>query len=119
MLQVEPIIGIIYLYKEKNTNKSLYVGQSYIFERRDKDHFKQNKTTADIRLQEIGRENIDTIILHQKTFNEFENDKENREAYQLWANTLEILEIEKYDTYNIGLNGTICNLILNLIIKNL
>jgi len=106
MLQVEPIIGTIYLYKEKKTEKSLYIGQSYIFEQRDKDHFKQKKTTADRRLQEIGRVNIDTIILHQKTFNEFENNKENREAYQLWANTLEILEIEKYNTHNNGLNGT-------------
>ena len=104
MLQVEPITGIIYLYKEKNTN--LYVGQSSNFKRRDKEHFQAKTTTADRSLQKIGRENIDTIFLHQKTFNEFENNKQNRKAYQLWANTLEILEIEKHNTYNNGLNRT-------------
>ena len=31
MLEIVPIIGIIYLYRNKNTKKKLYVGQSYQF----------------------------------------------------------------------------------------
>ena len=106
MLEIVPIIGIIYLYRDKNTKKNLYVGQSYQFERRHKDHFKRKLVNSDKKLQEIGEENIETIILHKKIFNEFTNNKKNREEYQKWANELEIKEIETYDTYNNGLNGT-------------
>jgi len=106
MLEIVPIIGIIYLYRDKNTKKNLYVGQSYQFERRHKDHFKRKLVNSDRKLQEIGEENIETIILHKKIFNEFTNNKKNREEYQKWANELEIKEIETYDTYNNGLNGT-------------
>ena len=106
MLEIIPIIGIIYLYRDKNTKKKLYVGQSYQFERRHKDHFKSKKTNSDRKLQEIGEENIETIILHEKIFNEFTDNKKNREEYQKWANELEIQEIKKYDTFNNGLNGT-------------
>lgn len=106
MLEIVPIIGIIYLYRDKNTKKNLYVGQSYQFERRHKDHFKRNLTNSDRKLQEIGEENIETIILDEKIFNEFIDNKKNREEYQKWANELEIKKIEEYDTYNNGLNGT-------------
>lgn len=106
MLEIVPIIGIIYLYRDKNTKKNLYVGQSYQFERRHNDHFKRKLVNSDRKLQEIGEENIETIILHKKIFNEFTNNKKNREEYQKWANELEIKKIETYDTYNNGLNGT-------------
>ncbi len=103
MLEVIPVIGIIYLYRHKKTGANLYVGQSYQFERRHKDHFRQRKTNSDRKLQEIGEENIETIILHEKIFND---NKKNREEYQKWANELEIKEIETYNTYKNGLNGT-------------
>lgn len=106
MLEIVPIIGIIYLYRDKNTKKNLYVGQSYQFKKRHKDHFKSKKTNSDRKLQEIGEENIETIILDKKIFNEFIDNKKNREEYQKWANELEIQKIEEYDTYNNGLNGT-------------
>lgn len=106
MLEIVPITGIIYLYRHKKTGANLYVGQSYQFERRHKDHFKRNLTNSDRKLQEIGEENIETIILDKKIFNEFIDNKKNREEYQKWANKLEIQNIEKYDTYNNGLNGT-------------
>ena len=106
MLEIVPIVGIIYLYINKNSKKKLYVGQSYQFERRHKDHFKLKKTNSDKELQKIGEENIETIILHKKIFNEFTDSKKNREEYQKWANELEKQTIEKYDTYNNGLNAT-------------
>lgn len=106
MLEIVPIIGIIYLYRDKKTGENLYVGQSYRFKRRHKEHFKSKKTNSDRKLQEIGEENIETIILDKKIFNEFIDNKKNREEYQKWANELEIQEIEKYDSYNNGLNGT-------------
>ena len=105
-MEVIPIHGIIYLYRDKNTKKNLYVGQSYQFKRRHKEHFKCKLVNSDRKLQEIGEENIETIILYKKIFNEFTDNKKNREEYQKWANKLEIQEIEKYDTYNNGLNGT-------------
>lgn len=105
-MEVIPIHGIIYLYRDKNTKKNLYVGQSHQFKKRHKEHFRAKKTNSDRKLQEIGEENIETIILDEKIFNEFTDNKKNREEYQKWANELEIQEIEKYDTYNNGLNGT-------------
>ena len=106
MLEIVPITGIIYLYRDKKQGKNLYVGQSYRFERRHKDHFKSKKPNSNRKLKEIGEENIETIILHKKIFGEFTDNKKNREEYQKWANELEIQNIEKYDTLNNGLNGT-------------
>ena len=88
-----------------NTCEKLYVGQSYNFKRRHRDHFSGGSSSADKNLQKIGKGNIDVIILHEKTFNEFEDNKQNRDAYQEWANNLEILEIEQQRTlYPKGLN---------------
>jgi hypothetical protein len=107
MLKIIPLNGTIYLYRDKKmTCKNLYIGQSCQFERRNKDHFKQKKTNSDRELQKIGEENIETIILHKKIFNEFTDNEKNREEYQKWANELEIQEIENYNTYKNGLNGT-------------
>lgn len=106
---VKLLEGIIYLYKDKNTGKYLYVGQSYDFERRHKTHFNLCITKiskSDKKLKEIGEENIETIILHKKIFNDFVDNEKNRDAYQIWANELEISEIAKYNTYTNGLNGT-------------
>ena len=106
MLEVVPLNGVIYLYRNKNTGVNLYVGQSYQFDKRTKDHFRMDRTSADVKLNEIGIENIEILILHEKIFNEFTDSKQNREAYQVWANQLEKKEIDKYDTYKKGLNGT-------------
>ena len=106
MLEVVPLNGVIYLYRNKNTGENLYVGQSYQFDKRTKDHFRMDRTSADVKLSEIGIENIEILILHEKIFNEFTDSKQNREAYQVWANQLEKKEIDKYDTYKNGLNGT-------------
>lgn len=106
MLEIVPITGIIYLYRHKKTGENLYVGQSCQFERRNKDHFKHNLVNSDRQLQEIGEDNIETIIIDKKIFNEFTDSKKNREEYQKWANELEIEAIEFYDTYKNGLNGT-------------
>jgi hypothetical protein len=107
MYEVEPLEGVIYLYRKK-TGKNLYVGQSFCWNRRHRDHFKvgTKKTNADRKLIDIGEDNIDVIILHRKIFNDFNDEKDNRQAYQLWANELEVSEIEKHDTYRNGLNGT-------------
>ena len=102
--EVKPIEGVIYLYRDK-TGKNLYVGQTSSWKRRHRDHFTKS-TTTDRQLLEIGEENIDFIILHQKTFNDFEDSDKNRYAYQTWANELEISEIQKHDTYRNGLNKT-------------
>jgi hypothetical protein len=106
MLKTIPLKGVIYLYKNKNTGKNLYVGQSYQFDKRIKDHIRMNRTRADIKLREIGEENIEILILHEKIFNEYADNKQNREAYQIWANQMEKEEIKNYDTYENGLNGT-------------
>ena len=106
MLEVEPLNGVIYLYRNKNTGENLYVGQSYQFDKRTKDHFRMDRTSADVKLSEIGIENIEIVILHEKIFNEYIDSKQNRETYQVWANQLEKKEIDKYDTYKNGLNGT-------------
>lgn len=106
MLEVVPLYGVIYLYRNKYTGENLYVGQSYQFDKRTKDHFRMDRTSADVKLSEIGIENIEILILHEKIFNEYTDSKQNREAYQVWANQLEKKEIDKYDTYKNGLNGT-------------
>jgi hypothetical protein len=103
--KVKPIEGVIYLYRDK-PGKNLYVGQTSNWERRHRDHFTKSSLTTDRQLLEIGEENIDVIILHKKTFNEFQDSAKNRDAYQTWANELEISEIQKYDTYKNGLNKT-------------
>jgi hypothetical protein len=109
MNHVMRLEGIIYLYKDKNTGKNLYVGQSYDFKRRHKTHFNlctKKNSKSDKKLKEIGEENVEIIILHKKIFDNFDDNEKNRHAYQLWANELEILEIDKYNTYINGLNGT-------------
>ena len=69
MLEIVPIVGIIYLYINKNTKKNLYVGQSCQFKRRHKEHFKSKTTNSDKELQKIGVEvyavSTDTHFTHK------------------------------------------------------
>ena len=101
---IRPLTGIIYLYVHQQTKKPLYVGQSRDFNRRHLNHFNghDNKITSNIKLREIGEENIETIILHQKIFNitDYANEIDMITDYGKWANELEMKEIENHNTYN-------------------
>ena len=101
-----PLTGYIYGYKHIKTKQMLYIGQTIDIVVRDKAHFTEKKNTANKKLQEIGRQNIELDILHKKLFDNHIYSKENRIEYQNWANEYEIKEIDHFNTYKNGLNYT-------------
>lgn len=88
----------------------LYVGQTCQGIKRDKEHFgnRNTKTRSDFNLMKIRRENMRLITLETKQLwatSSKENDQNVHEGGK-WMNDRETHFIDRFDTYNNGLNNT-------------